>query len=293
MLDVRRLLLLRDLAVLGTIAAVAKARSFSTAAVSQQLSTLEREARAQLLDRTTNRVVLTPAGEALVAHAERLTVELDEIEATLARDRGGPSGTLRLAVFPSAARAVVPDALAKMSVRYPGIEIQLTEELPASSMPRLRAGEFDVVLLHAYDLLSPTDQAGVRQVVVHTEPMLLVRPSGAVEADLRDVDWVSDQPGSECREVLVRWCAAAGFAPRIRHQVSDFAVALSLVAAGGGHALIPRLGVRALADGVVAGPVPGAALGRRILAAHREGSGRHPLVEAAVEVFTEVFADLG
>ena len=48
MLDVRRLVLLRELSIRGTIAAVAEAVNFTPSAVSQQLSALEREAGVQL-----------------------------------------------------------------------------------------------------------------------------------------------------------------------------------------------------------------------------------------------------
>ena len=77
MLDVRRLRLLRDLAHHGTIAAVAAAASYTPSAVSQQLSALEKEAGVALLMRTGRRVALTPAGAALVEHAEAVLAALE------------------------------------------------------------------------------------------------------------------------------------------------------------------------------------------------------------------------
>ncbi|HEX5291744.1 MAG TPA: LysR family transcriptional regulator, partial [Streptosporangiaceae bacterium] len=70
MLDVRRLGLLRDLAHLGTIAAVAQARAYTPSAVSQQLAALQRDAGVPLLEHTGRRVSLTPAGMSLVRHTE-------------------------------------------------------------------------------------------------------------------------------------------------------------------------------------------------------------------------------
>jgi len=77
MLDVRRLRLLRELAYRGTIAAVADALAFTPSAVSQQLSVLEREAGLPLLERRGRRVVLTPAGQNLVRHAEAVLEQLE------------------------------------------------------------------------------------------------------------------------------------------------------------------------------------------------------------------------
>ncbi|MFD0347051.1 LysR substrate-binding domain-containing protein [Kitasatospora aburaviensis] len=41
-------------------------------------------------------------------------------------------------------------------------------------------------------------------------------------------------PGTLCHTMAVRACESAGFAPRIRHQIDDFATVLALVAAGQG-----------------------------------------------------------
>src|SRR5688572_2277370 len=101
MLDVRRLTLLRDLARHGTIAAVAAARSYTASAVSQQLAVLEREAGVALLRRTGRTVQLTPAGTALVEHAEAVLAALARAEAALAAARTGVVGPLRIAAFPT------------------------------------------------------------------------------------------------------------------------------------------------------------------------------------------------
>src|SRR3569833_1914355 len=89
MLDVRRLRLLRDLARLGTIAAVAAEHTYTPSAVSQQLSALEREAGVRLLARTGRRGVLTPAGLTLVEHAEAVLGALERASSALAAVRSG------------------------------------------------------------------------------------------------------------------------------------------------------------------------------------------------------------
>ncbi|MBR7829102.1 LysR family transcriptional regulator, partial [Actinospica sp. MGRD01-02] len=115
MLDVNRLRLLRELSHRGTIAAVAKALAFTPSAVSQQLSTLEREAGVPLLTRTGRRVTLTPAGVNLVEHTEAVLEHLARAEAELARARTGPAGPVRIGSYPTAARALIPAALAALA----------------------------------------------------------------------------------------------------------------------------------------------------------------------------------
>jgi molybdate transport repressor ModE-like protein len=83
MLDVRRLIMLRAVAAEGSIAAAARRLQYTRSAVSQQLSALEAEAGAALVERAGNRITLTPAGRGLVEHAERIVVELRAAEASL------------------------------------------------------------------------------------------------------------------------------------------------------------------------------------------------------------------
>src|SRR5450432_799776 len=140
MLDIRRLRLLRELSLRGTITAVAEALAFTPSAVCQQLSVLEREAGVPLLQRTGRRVVLTPAGLNLVHHAEAVLERLEQATADLAGARHGLAGPLRIGTFPTATRAMVPAALAILARQHPGLEPMVSEIDPVGVASALRAG---------------------------------------------------------------------------------------------------------------------------------------------------------
>src|SRR5256885_6428827 len=72
MIDLRRLLLLRELHARGTVAAVAEALAYSPSAVSQGLAALQREAGVPLTERVGRRLQLTEAGLRLGAHPRAL-----------------------------------------------------------------------------------------------------------------------------------------------------------------------------------------------------------------------------
>src|SRR3984893_8597073 len=114
-LDVRRMRLLREVALRGTIAATAEAMSYTASAVSQQLSALEKETGTELLERNGRRVRLTEAGRTLVAHTEAVLSELERAEAALEAVGTTVSGVVRVAAFPSVAAAVVAPALASLA----------------------------------------------------------------------------------------------------------------------------------------------------------------------------------
>ncbi|MFD6229157.1 LysR substrate-binding domain-containing protein [Streptomyces sp. NPDC060232] len=301
MLDVRRLRLLRELARRGTVAAVAEALSFSPSAVSQQLGVLEREAGLPLLERTGRRVRLTPAGQNLVRHAEAVLERLEQADADLAEARGGLAGALRIGAFPTASRAIVPAALVALARRHPGLEPMVCETDPAAVAHALRAGDLDVALVHAYDFVPAEREPGLTTEPLYGEAMYLAEPAagtpaasgtpgsprspGAPAADQDAVlrahagsPWITATPGTLCHAMTVRACQAAGFTPRVRHQVDEFATVLALVAAGQGVAVVPQLGVTGPAEPSV--HLTRLVMQRRTNLAFRSGAGAHPAVAA-------------
>ncbi|MBN6050602.1 LysR family transcriptional regulator [Nonomuraea sp. RK-328] len=280
MLDPRKLRLLRELARRGTIAAVAEAVMFTPSAVSQQLSALEREAGVPLLERTGRTVTLTPAGRLLVEHAQAVLEELERASAALAAVRGGPSGPVRIGAFPTAARALMPAALAELARSCPELEPMVSEIDPADVSGALRAGELDVALIHEYDFVPPEEDPALATEPLFAEPMYLT--GRATLADARDAPWITGKPGTLCHVMTIRACQAAGFEPRVRHQVDDFDTVLAFAAAGQGVALVPRLAALAPPPGVTLSELP---LSRRTLAAFRRGYGGHPAIGAAVAAF--------
>lgn len=277
MLDPRKLHLLRELAQRGTIAAVAEAANFTPSAISQQLSALEREAGTPLLERTGRAVALTPAGRVLVEHAHAVLEELERASAALAAMSGGPSGPLRIGAFPSAARVLLPSALAELTRAHPALEPMVAEIDPADVSAALRAGELDVALVHEYDFVPPVVDLGISTEPLFEEPMYLTgRPS---IRDARDDPWIMSKPGTLCHTMAIRACQAVGFDPRVHHHVDDFDTVLALAAAGQGVALVPGLATLAPPPGVRLTPLP---LSRRTLVAFRKGYGGHPAIRAAV-----------
>ena len=157
MLDVRRLRLLHEVKVRGTLAEVAAALNLSPSSVSQQLALLEKEAGVELLRKAGRRVQLTPQAEILVGHTESLLQTLEQAETDLAASLTTVTGTVRLAVFQSAALALLPDALTTMRQRFPEVRIEMVQREPETARYETWARDFDLVLLDANPLAtSPT-----------------------------------------------------------------------------------------------------------------------------------------
>jgi DNA-binding transcriptional LysR family regulator len=289
MFDVRRLRLLRDLARLGTIAAVADAHAYTPSAVSQQLAALQREAGVTLLERAGRRVSLTPAGSALVEHTENVLAALEAAAAAMASVHTGVSGLVRIGAYPTAVPTLLPGALVALGREHPALDLMVCELDPVAVPAALRERRVDVALTHDYDIAPGEPDSTVESVALLDEPVFLAVPGDVTAIDIksgrepvraaRRADWIVGSPGTLCHTVALRACQAAGYAPRIRHHADDFTAVLALVAAGQGVALVPQLAALRPPAGVRLLPL---GMHRRTRIAYRRGSGRHPAVAACV-----------
>src|SRR5262249_14737520 len=78
-------------------------------------------------------------------------------------------------------------------------------------------------------------------------------------AALAGDDWIMQAPASPCQELVVRACAAEGFAPAVSATCADYRSIVRLVEAGHGVSLVPRLALEHLDVGstrVAASRVP-------------------------------------
>ncbi|CCH19484.1 LysR family transcriptional regulator [Micromonospora lupini] len=292
MLDVRRLILLRDLAHLGTIAAVAQAHAYTPSAVSQQLAALQREAGTRLLERTGRRVGLTSTATALVQHTEVILAALEAADATVAAARTGLRGRVRIGAFPSAVRTLLPAALVGLARDHPALDLMISELDPVGMPAALRSRRLDVALLHDYDIAPTPPDPALDSTALLEETVFLAVPSDAAIGNIaaghaspdpisgaRDAQWIIGSPGTLCHSVALHACQLAGFTPAVRHHADDFTAMLALVAAGQGVALIPQLAIAQPSPQVRLLPL---AMRRRTRVAYRRGAGGHPAVVACV-----------
>lgn len=288
MLDVRRLQLLCDLSRLGTLAAVADLHTYTPSAVSQQLSALEREAGAPLLERSGRRVTLTAAGRLLVEHGDRVLAALEQAEAALAALGAGLTGPLRIGAFPTAVRTLLPSALVALGREHPGLELSVAELDPVAIPAALRERRLDVGLVNDYELApgapDPEPGPGLEAAPLLDEAVFIAFPVPSQTGSepllaAREADWILASPGTLCHTATLHVCRAAGFTPRARHHADDFATVLALVAAGQGVSLVPQLAAVQPPEGVRLVPLP---VRRRNRIAYRKGAAAHPAVAAFV-----------
>jgi len=95
-------------------------------AVTKHIHEIETYYKTQLFQRNGTRIKLTPAGAALLEHAERLFEIYRNIEFELAAINQNAKGTMRIGASTTVAQYVLPKYLASFKQKFPDIKIALT-----------------------------------------------------------------------------------------------------------------------------------------------------------------------
>jgi DNA-binding transcriptional LysR family regulator len=258
MFNISRLNVFREVIARGSFSDAADALSYSQSAVSQAIATLEGEAGVLLVERSRGGVRPTVAGAALAGHVSGILAQMDTAEAEIAAIGAGHGGRLRIASFPTAGATLMPRAIAGFRASHPGVDVTLAEGEPEQIAPRLRAGEFDLVLLFEFERVGEKLGAGMRRFDLLDDPLhlamrqdhpLVARKQLRLE-NLREESWIQTAASSPCAKHVVRSCHAAGFEPNVSFESDDYQTVQGLVAAGVGVALIPQLALSTIREDI-------------------------------------------
>jgi len=286
MLDVRRLRLLRELQIRGTITAVATALSYTPSSVSQQLAQLEAEAGVPLLTRVGRRVQLTPQAELLVSHTTAVLERLELMESELENSLTEVTGTVRLAVFQSAALGIVPQALTLLAADYPALRVEVTQREPENALFEVWAREFDLVIAEQYPGHAAPRQPDLDWVGLCQDELRLGVPAGRgihSLADAKGLAWVMEPRGTASRHWAEQACRSAGFEPDVRFETADLQAHIRLIESGNAVALLPDLVWAGRAPSVELSPLPGRPT-RAVFTSARSASRTRPAIVACREI---------
>ncbi|MFG2196556.1 LysR family transcriptional regulator [Streptomyces sp. NPDC048639] len=299
MLNLDRLRTLDAVARHGSVSGAAEGLHVTTSAVSQQLAKLEREAGQQLLAKNGRGVRLTDAGRLLAEHAARILSQVELAHSDLEAHRGQAVGELLLGAFPTSVRGLFPGAMAVLRADHPQLRVRLQELEPDASLPRVVRGDIDLaVVLDWYNKpLSLPD--GLAKAPLLDDPADVAMPADHPLADRREVDleefaddeWISWPKGEFCHDWLMFTLRSKGVEPRITHTAEEHHTQLTLVGAGFGVAVAPRLGRGPVPANVRVVPVR-STMRRHIYAVWRADADRRPSIRAAVDSLRKAALDV-
>lgn len=239
--DLRGFLAVADL---GSFRAAAESMHLSQSAVSRRVDKLEEALGVDLFVRTTRRVELTTIGRTFVHKARAVMNELESALLGIADFAERISGEVTVACVPSAVGYFLPAVIGDFHRLHPRIRVRLIDESSADILLAVANGEADLGLTYI----------GTQEPDIEFEPLLddpfvvacprehaLAGRKRLTWAELAQHDYVSLAQGSGNRFLLDQALAHVEHKPEWFCEVRHVPALVSLVEAGLGLGVVPRL----------------------------------------------------
>jgi len=222
---------------LNGFSAAARAYRVPKVAISRAIADLEKSMGVQLMRRTTRRIFLTAAGEAVLPHARAIGAEVEKVRQlaqTFSTSREGP---LRVIADPTYGRVLLAPLVPRFLDSFPDIALDVV-------LDSGEGGEWDVAIRAG---VNEDPRLGARllgappAVLCATPAYLLKHPAPERPEGLRDHAVLTPAGGgSEYRFQMTKASARAEVRVRPKLAVDDPAVLHSATVAGLGIGLLPE-----------------------------------------------------
>lgn len=252
-IDPRTLRALLAVAEAGSFRGAARALGYTQSAVSHQIASIERRLGVTVFVRPGGRgkVGLTPHGELVYQHAQRVMAANQALDADIRAALAGERGTLRIGISQSTC-AMLAEPLAYLRRTSPGIEVSLINAVTAETLAQqLHQGQIDIGL---YINVEPDERVLTTPLFEDTWVVIAHRDNPIAASNSITLDALD---GAEMIAWHQRWRAQAnlerlwrqrGVRPRIVYRTDDNMMIQVLVANGLGCACVGALAAAELTD---------------------------------------------
>jgi LysR family hydrogen peroxide-inducible transcriptional activator len=268
--------------------ALVRRQSFSKAAadcfvsqstLSSAIKELETVLNCHLVDRSTRRFALTPAGQDVSRRAAAILADAEDL-ARSAAARKPLEGSFHLGVIPTIAPFLLPRIAPALRRSFPSLELFLREDLTAALAERLADGTIDAALIAL-----PYDLPGLDWIEVGTDPFYFAGPADSPLAakktvetgDLKAAPLLLLEDGHCLREHALDACRLSDSDVYGSFSATSLFTLTQMVRAGLGATLLPKMAIDAglaAASDLLVRPLAARDAIRTIGIAWRKGSGR-------------------
>lgn len=238
---------------LQVFVAASRARSFSEAAdrlgisqpsLSGTISKIETQLGLRLFDRTTRSLILTADGRDLAAVADDLVRDFEAALSSISARAAGKRGRVSVAVLPSVAATVLPEALGAFAKEYPEIDVSVHDVLQERAVAILRNGVVDFAVTTqaaAYPELHFEELGADPFYLVCKRNHPLARLKTVTWKDTVDYPFIALSATTSVRRFADTAMGQTELVIRPRYEVEQILSAVTLVSAGLGITALPSL----------------------------------------------------
>ncbi len=224
----------------------AEACHVSQPTLSGQIIKLEEQLGVTLIERHRRNIMLTPAGNQLLAKARTVLNAAHDLEVT-AKTLGDPlSGELHLGLIPTLAPYLLPHIMPGLITGLPKMNFFLHEQQTSDLVQALDQGKLDALILpwlddmmdfEAYDLFEEPFVLAVNK----DHP--LAKKKRVKLTDIKGCHVLTLEDGHCLRDQALGYCFSAGADEDKRFQATSLETLRYMVASGIGITLLPKLSV--------------------------------------------------
>jgi LysR family transcriptional regulator, regulator for metE and metH len=241
-LEIRHLRLLGAIADEGSVTGAAKRLHTTQSALSHQLRDAEERLETRLFLRLGKKMVLTPAGDHLLAAARKALEELGRAEEKVCNFNGESGGVIRLATECYTCYHWLPALLKRFHKKFARVEVLIDPDATRHPVEALLGGKLDVAILSC----PPRDRNLKLTPICEDELVLTMAP----DHRLADKDFVRPRdlegetviiypPRSEST-LLQKYMLPAGVQPKDVLEIPLTEAMIEMVASSLGVALLAR-----------------------------------------------------
>ncbi|MBX4929163.1 LysR family transcriptional regulator [Rhizobium binae] len=230
----------------GNLTRAAAEVNLAQSSLSDQIQALEEELGAELLVRSRQGVVPTPAGAALKAYAEEILALNGEAKDAVRSAAGNAEQSVILGALETIAAERLAPWLSLFRRQNPGLALKLKIGGSGELHAQLQQGSIDVAFI--FDRGHEDERFATRRLC--SEPLVLIAGRNAQPSSfdslavLSTAHFVATEAGCVYRHLFDAAFAEAGVTPPpIATETDSIATIIRLVASGTGYGLVPRLAI--------------------------------------------------
>ncbi|MFD0715865.1 LysR family transcriptional regulator [Paenibacillus sp. GCM10027626] len=242
-MDIRQLSYFLEVANHASFSKASESIHLSQPTLSKMVKSLEDELGVVLLNRSTRKVALTDAGEAVQLHAQLILNAVQHLRAAVADLTEMRAGRFSLGLPPVIGSSFFPKVIAEFNKRYPDIRIQLIEEGGKRIEQMLLEGAIDlgVIVLPADERLFeivPIVERHLNLVTHRSHP--LAGKTKVRLSDLQHEPFILFRQEFNLHDRVKEACIQEGFEPHIAYESTQWDFIYELISANQGISLLPE-----------------------------------------------------
>lgn len=292
--DLRHIRAFLVAARLGNFTRAAAELHVSQSAFTVQIRQLEDALGVTLFDRSKRRVALTSAARELLVPLERLLVDAEAVVARSKQLAGLRRGIVSMAMLPSVAAGVVPNAIQKFVQLYPGVVVQIKDLVSEKLIEAVKQEQVDFGIgsrIRVDRELKTAPLLVDKLCAFVPKSHLMARNESVTLKELVAFPLILTGRDSSVRELLERSLRREKLPVTIAYETNYMSTAISMVRAGLGIAVLPEFAANGESREVIRSvAITRPLLSRKIEIIQRKDRTLSPAAVKMVEIIKQVAA---